>query len=348
MNSDTAGEPASPRCSGPGTLRPSPSSATPKALRSLPADRPIACHARIAARCFKGLTLCRGCGCGRAAAAPVPSCGAVTCAERFTATARPPRGARPMAVSGASRCARCAARRRRFASQPTFCYLCGQEGDAERAHGSRPGRLAQSPRRLEVLAGGGSADHRECEGGILSDRLRAGALLTPAAASCLRAHARFCVRFAARWCAVRCLTAPLIPRQSAYALEHTCSFRVKLISIQWFRNFRYTGDSTAEAPCTTRELSRTTRCMLESIRPVATVFGFSRIVGTSAGAECAARRRAGGACHGSADSRRQAHTSESGNVGSGYARPGGHLRRPDPACPSFAVDKCAGAVATAG
>ena len=65
--------------------------------------------------------------------------------------------------------------------------------------------------------------------------------------------------------------------------------------------------------------------------PGAADFGFSRIVGTSSGAGYAAKRRGGGACRSSADSRRQAYTTGSGVVGPGYARPGGHLHRPDPA-----------------
>ena len=88
-------------------------------------------------------------------------------------------GARSRAPISASRCARCALPGCRFASQSLICYLCGQEGDAERAHGSWPGRLAQTPRRLEVVAGGGSPDHRECEGIFLWYRLQAGALSHP-------------------------------------------------------------------------------------------------------------------------------------------------------------------------
>ena len=46
----------------------------------------------------------------------------------------------------------CGNRRRRLASCTAFCYLCCTEGDAERARRLRPGRLAQSPRRLQALA----------------------------------------------------------------------------------------------------------------------------------------------------------------------------------------------------
>ena len=82
--------------------------------------------------------------------------------------------------------------------------------------------------------------------------------------------------------------------------------------------------------------------------PVAAESGFSKIVGTSSGAGYAARRRAGGACHGSAASRRQTNTSRSGNVGSAYARPGGICADRTLLASPFAVDKCAGAVAASG
>ena len=48
--------------------------------------------------------------------------------------------------------AKCATLPRSLASLPASCYLWRPEGDAERAHGSRAGRLAQSPRRLQTLA----------------------------------------------------------------------------------------------------------------------------------------------------------------------------------------------------
>ena len=157
-------------------------------------------RSRIATQYVKGLT--PRCSNARAAAAPGPPCGAVTCSERFTTTAQLPRGAHPTAAIDASRCARCAARRCRFASRPTICYLCGQEGDAERAHGSRPGQLAQPPRRLEVLVGGGSADHREGEGGFLSHRPQGGSLAHTV-------HSRLFSRACALWRALRCPLAAL-------------------------------------------------------------------------------------------------------------------------------------------
>ena len=131
-------------------------------------------------------------------------CGTIHCDRT------PTRGARPKAAIGASWCAGCAARRCRLASQPTFCYFSGQEGDAERAHRSRPGRLAQSPRRLEVLAGGGSADHRECEGVFLWHRLQAGAL-SPLTQQAVGARMR---ALAGAALPVGCLT--------AYGGEHVC------------------------------------------------------------------------------------------------------------------------------
>jgi len=110
---------------------------------------------RIAVRYLKGLTLRRRRRHGHAAASPGSSCGAVTCAERFVATAQQPPGRRTSSAIDASRCALYAARRCRFASQPPFRYLCGQEGDAERAQGSRTGRLAHTPRRLKPVRGWG-------------------------------------------------------------------------------------------------------------------------------------------------------------------------------------------------
>ena len=46
----------------------------------------------------------------------------------------------------------CDERRQRLAPGHPFCYLCSPDDNAERAQVSRPGRLAQSPRRLQTLA----------------------------------------------------------------------------------------------------------------------------------------------------------------------------------------------------
>ena len=76
-------------------------------------------------------------------------------------------------------------------------------------------------------------------------------------------------------------------------------------------------------------------------RPGAGVCGFSMIVGTLPGFSCAPRRPAGGACHRSADSRRQA-----------YASRGGESARAAPVravCSRRrAVDKCSGSAGNAG
>ena len=57
---------------------------------------------------------------------------------------------------------------RRFALPLPFCYLCGQEGDAERAHGLRAGRPAHTPRRLHTLAAAAvSADDRALDASAL-------------------------------------------------------------------------------------------------------------------------------------------------------------------------------------
>ena len=66
----------------------------------------------------------------------------VTCARRSAARA----------VTRKRRCAVCGNRRGLLARRAPFCYLCDQEGDAERARRLRPGRLAQAPRRLQPLA----------------------------------------------------------------------------------------------------------------------------------------------------------------------------------------------------
>ena len=168
---------------------------------------------------------------------------------------------------------------------------------------------------------------------------------TPAAASCLRAHARLCVRFAARWCAVRCLTAPLIPRQSAYALEHTCSFHVKLLSIQWFIRVRYAGGSAAEASCTTPYYAMYAR---EHTPPERSIPAFPRSSGhrlaldTPPGAGQAA-------CVTVPPTPGDRRTPPGAEL-SAQATPVREGIRADrtPRALSFAVDKCSGAVVTAG
>ena len=81
---------------------------------------------------------------------------------------------------------------------------------------------------------------------------------------------------------------------------------------------------------------------------MATDSGFSKIVGTSSGAGYAARRRAGGARHGSADSRhRRTPPGAEMSAQATPVRAGNCADRTLLASP-FAVDKCPGTVATAG
>ena len=83
--------------------------------------------------------------------------------RRLTRTVRRrPGGASPSAALRQARCARCARRPRRFASRTPFCYLCPKESDAERAHGSLAGRLAQAPRWFESPVVAGFAPDRGC------------------------------------------------------------------------------------------------------------------------------------------------------------------------------------------
>ena len=91
-----------------------------------------------------------------------------------------------------------------------------------------------------------------------------------------------------------------------------------------------------------------TRCMRFVCAPGTGVCGFSMMVGAPSGCSCALRRWTGSMCHSSAVSRRQAYTSVSGVVGSGYGIGAGICADPTPHAPSFTVDKCAGAVTTAG
>ena len=80
-----------------------------------------------------------------------------------------------------------------------LCYLCRRK--AMRSALGDYDRAVSLKRRdgLNSAPCGGSAGHRECEGGFLSHRPRAGASLTPYTAGCFRAHARSGGRCAARW-----------------------------------------------------------------------------------------------------------------------------------------------------
>ena len=85
-------------------------------------------------------------------ASTVRPCAAGTCARRPFARRNMCGRAYALRERSRPRCAMCDERRRRLASGHAFCYLCPLDDNAERAQVSRPGRLAQSPRRLQTLA----------------------------------------------------------------------------------------------------------------------------------------------------------------------------------------------------
>ncbi len=82
----------------------------------------------------------------------VRPCAAGTCARRPFARRNMCGRAYALKERSRPRCAMCDERRSRLASGHAFCYLCPLDDNAERAQVSRPGRLAQSPRRLQTLA----------------------------------------------------------------------------------------------------------------------------------------------------------------------------------------------------
>ena len=82
----------------------------------------------------------------------VRPCAAGTCARRSAAWRNMCGRAYALRERSRPRCAMCDERRRRLEPGHAFCYLCRPDDNAERAQVSRPGRLAQSPRRLQPLA----------------------------------------------------------------------------------------------------------------------------------------------------------------------------------------------------
>ncbi len=82
----------------------------------------------------------------------VRPCAAGTCARRPSARRNMCGRTYALRERSRPRCAMCDERRRRLAPGHAFCYLCPPDDNAERAQVSRPGRLAQSPRRLQTLA----------------------------------------------------------------------------------------------------------------------------------------------------------------------------------------------------
>ena len=274
-----------------------------------------------------------------------PTCAVETCKQATTAGTGHVRGHRRAPVTAP------APARRVCKIAPVVCTaglpLLPQW--SRRQRGTRSDRAARSARSNAATAANScrfaaASLQRSAAHKVIPTSFGSG-FVTPAAPRCLRAHARFCVRFAARLAAVRCLTAPLIPRQNAYALEHTWSFCVKLMSIQWFRSSRYGGDSAVEAPCTTpyyamyalsiRSQGRSNpafprslghRLALDTLpgagqATCVTVLPTPSDRRTPPGSECSAQARL---------------------VRVGIYADG------TPRAPSFAVDKCPGAVATAG